>query len=139
MGGRVTLGLAMLALAASSCTSVRSHIFIARPFESARDCVDPSEGIDVVDGPQPAGGCNPVCVLVAGDGGTGYYVSGMCPPYPLGDTVQTPDAGLDPTCTAALAAYLRNDTCNPDGGSTNPPEAGPADSGPTEAGDAPTE
>jgi hypothetical protein len=102
------------ALATGACDDAQSsHIFIARAYVAASGCVDPSSGIDVVDGPPPTTGCTPVCVV---DQGGNVYVSGMCPPYPMLDKVETVDGGLDPTCAAALAVYECNVTCGVDGG-----------------------
>lgn len=124
--GVAGLGIAMAI--AWACGSQSSHVFIARPYEIARDCVDPSAGVDVVDGPPSTASCAPVCVI---DTMHNYLVTGSCPPYPYGDAIQAMDAAVDPTCMLALAAYVRNDTCYPDGGSSNPIGA---DGGEIEAG-----
>jgi hypothetical protein len=99
---------------APACDEARSHIFIGRVYDPLHGCVDPSQGIDVVDGPGPnAGTCAPVCVVdPAGD----VAITGMCPPYPAEDTVEGLDGGLDSVCTLAMAIYNCNITCGADAG-----------------------
>jgi hypothetical protein len=110
---------------ASSCSDPSSHPYIAEKYEPARDCLDHSTAIDVVNGPSPGASCAAVCLFGSAvllgldggaDGGGEAYVSTMCPPYPpLFDT-----GGTNPVCTPALAALTRSDVCLDDGGSTNP-------------------
>lgn len=117
-------GVSIVALAAA-CDDPVSHIFAGRLYEPARGCVDGVTSIDVVDGPAPGAPCAPACFVgpYATDAGDKpVYVSTMCAPFPPAfDTT-----GTAPACTAALAAYARNDTCLDDGGTTSPP---PADGG----------
>ncbi len=95
--------------AVGACNNTASHIFIARQYDPKNQCVEPSEGIDVVDGPAPTVGCTAACLTNPnGD----VYVSGMCPPYPFGDTVVGGDAGDAGPCAPALAAYGANTTCD---------------------------
>jgi hypothetical protein len=116
---------AALLLTLGACESPPVHILQAQAYEAARDCVDPTIDIDVVDGPDPGGGCDPVCIVTpAGQNGapTGIYVTTECGPYPpLDDT-----SGSEPACVAALAALARGDVCNVDGGSSCPARAGDA-------------
>lgn len=107
--------------AALACGSGRSHVYAGRLYREARDCVDTTTSIDVVDGPEP-GVCAPTCLL--GPAATAsaprpVYVSTMCAPYPpLFDSSQTAAV-----CAAALAAASRGDTCTGDAGSSNPRDA----------------
>ncbi len=139
-------GACAVTIAAACDDQARSHIFIARVFDTVHGCVTPSQGIDVVDGPGPNGAaCPPVCVLdPAGD----IAITGMCPPYPAEDMIEGLDGGFDPTCTLALAAYNCNVTCGadagPDGGlpltdaasCLNPNDAGVPDTARPDAADA---
>lgn len=93
-----------------------SHVFAAREYVGARDCLDVTSSVDVVAGDDP-GDCSPTCMLLPNDdAGDSVFVTTMCPPFPFGaDTT-----GTDPACPKALAAFDRNDTCTSDGGSTHP-------------------
>lgn len=106
-----------------------SHAYVGRLYDPARDCLEPSTTLDVVNGAEPGGDCAPGCLAApATDGGVpgvGAVVVGtMCPPYP-----PTYTAGPNqPGCAAAFAAYARGDSCLEDGGASNPlPDAGSAD------------
>jgi hypothetical protein len=162
-GGWIAAGLLAVAFAASiapqaGCSDTpRAHIFVARVYDPVHHCVSVTEGIDVVAGAGPDGpACPPICIVDStGDIG----ISGMCPPYPYGDTIEGLDGGpLDPTCTLALAAYDCNVTCDadagPDGGppitdaaaclspespDAAMPEAGEASAPPTDSGSIPPE
>jgi hypothetical protein len=106
---------AVLFALASACGD-SSHIYEARPFVEAGDCLGGNASVDVVDGDRP-GNCVPACLVqTQADGGKVIYVSRMCGPYPYG----LDRSGTDPTCPAALAALARNATCLADGGSSAP-------------------
>jgi hypothetical protein len=113
--GAASLGVVALAPA---CDDPRSHLFVARVYSAQQNCVSGTEAIDVVQGENPDGpACAPICIIDSfGDIG----ISGMCPPYPYGDTIEGPDGGFDDACTHALADYNCNVTCDastgPDGG-----------------------
>jgi hypothetical protein len=107
----------------AGCVEPRSHIFGGRLYERARDCVETTTTIDVVDGPDPTAPCDRSCLVVPGEAGPAVYVSTVCAPYPP----QVDTSGTDPTCLRALAAYDRNDTCANDGGSSSPLVDGGAD------------
>lgn len=122
------LGLAAAVKIAAGCGEQDSHPYVAELYEPGGDCLDPSTGIDVVEGASAASDCTPVClygtpdIIGLDDGGPEggqTYVSTMCPPYPaLFDT-----SGQGPYCAQALAALTRDDVCLDDGGTTNPADA----------------
>ncbi len=94
-----------------------SHLYVGRPYDEQRGCLESTAALDVVEGEAPKT-CAPVCLVqVPADGGRRIYVSSMCAPYPFGVDV----SGSDPACAAALAAQARRDHCLEDGGSSAPP------------------
>ena len=52
-------GLVLLA----ACTTRVSHLYLARTYETARDCVDPSTVLDVIDGEENDQLCPVVCLV----------------------------------------------------------------------------
>ncbi|HEY2511893.1 MAG TPA: hypothetical protein VGI39_13585 [Polyangiaceae bacterium] len=106
-----------------------SHVYVAMLYEPARDCLDPSTSVAFIDTPDGSLECAPTCLVLSAPPATPtekVYVSTMCPPYP--DTLDSTEA--DPTCPAALAAYVRGpDTCEPGGGSSDPADSGAQDDG----------
>jgi hypothetical protein len=113
------LGIAALAaigVAAACDENIRSHVYAASQFEQSKGCLDNYGAVDVVDGDDTGNQCPPVCLM---NGGV-YYISTMCPPYPplfiVTDGDGGAEAGVDPICTAALAAYTSVTFCNADGG-----------------------
>jgi hypothetical protein len=100
----------------------RSHVYGGRQYEPARGCLDGTTAIDVVEGPLPAAPCDPRCLVARPDdaGVRAIYVSTMCAPLPPAYDA----TGTAPECPAAVAAYVRNDTCLEDGGTTHPLDAG---------------
>lgn len=94
-----------------------THVYQARFYLEARDCLGTPSSIDVISGAEP-GFCEPICLRqIRADGGRAIYASTVCPPYPGPDFDKS---GSDPACPAALAALARGDTCLTDGGSTRP-------------------
>jgi hypothetical protein len=115
--GRALLVVTVAALAAKlsafGCADNGSYIFSGEQYNPTLQCLEPVASIDIVAGTQP-GSCAPVCILtVPQDGGQVAYVSTMCGPYPV-YPFET-DAGADPLCVAALAAFQRDALCE-DGG-----------------------
>jgi hypothetical protein len=115
--------------AAGGCDESKSHVYVAQLYEPARDCLDPSASLDIIQTGQAGLTCAPTCIVLPSPpspGGEKVYVSTMCGPYPADYDV----SGTDATCPSALAAFARGpDVCNSDGTSTNPADAG------AEAGD----
>lgn len=101
---------------ALACSDAVSHIYAGRTYDRARDCIGPTQSIDVVKGSSAVFSCDAVCLLNAGDGGAGYFVSSECAPYPSFYSVNPADRA----CTRALAAAARGDVCFEDGGSAAP-------------------
>lgn len=103
---------------ATACSSDEgTHVYQARFYLEARDCLGTPSSIDVISGEEP-GFCEPICLRqIRADGGRAIYASTVCPPYPGPDFDKS---GGDPACPAALAALARGDTCLTDGGSTRP-------------------
>jgi hypothetical protein len=104
-----------------ACTST-THVYIARKFDTERQCLEKPTGIDVIDGDDPGERCALKCVVpppnLDAAAPRSLYISMMCPPYPPGfDTTN-----VFPGCQEALAAGERNDLCLSDGGSTHPHE-----------------
>lgn len=104
-----------------ACEGSPTHVYSARKFVRARQCLEVPTGIDVVDGRDPGASCALKC-LVTPPGrdpdARELYVSTGCPPYPpLFDTT-----GLVDGCEEALAAAERDDRCLSDGGSSHPRE-----------------
>ena len=118
---RLAFGLALGAVAGFlACGGTASHVFQGHLYEPARDCIDPLTAIDVLAGPDPGLGCDPVCLVgtstLLGDGGAkSTYVTNMCPPYP--PNFDQPEESA--ACAPAIAALHRNDLCA-DSGSSNP-------------------
>ena len=138
----LSLGAVACAIActlhSSGCTDQRSHVYLGRLYVEARDCVGTTSSVDVVDGEPAATSCAPVCILERRpEGGRVLYVSTMCAPLP---SFGFDNSGTDPKCPQAIAAFLRDDTCLSDGGTTKPVVEGGVEAGPAEAGsDAGTE
>lgn len=113
-----------------------SHLFLGRYYLEGRDCLGTDSVIDVVEGEDP-GVCPVVCLIDPANPNAdrAVYVSTMCAPYPYAVVAST----TDPSCIRALAAFERDDTCNQDGTSSNPREAGapPVDAGDEDAGELP--
>jgi hypothetical protein len=111
------LKAAVLPLAAGlvlfGCTDYQTHVLPGQLYEAARDCIDPTTSIDIVDGPDPGTCSPPTCIVTpAGQNGgaTGIYVTTECGPYPpLDDT-----SGSEALCTAALAAFAQGNVCASD-------------------------
>ena len=103
----------------AACSESGSHVFAGRLYEAARDCVDPTRSIDVVDGKPPGAPCPRACLVGPGDrdsGASPVFVSTTCAPFPRGFDV----SGTGAACALALDAYDRNDTCEADGGTSHP-------------------
>ncbi len=121
-GRRIAAGVIVAAcvgvvgVGALACSDAVSHIYTGRAYNPARDCIGPTESIDVVKGSDAVFTCDAVCLLSAGEGGAGYFVSSECAPYPSFYSVNP----ADPVCTMALAAAVRGDLCFEDGGSAAP-------------------
>jgi len=98
----------MFAFGAASCNDAKTHVFSARAYEQANDCLDDYAAIEVVQGEVGSARCAPACLVGAGT----YYVSTMCPPFPASLTAHDPDAAPDPVCIAALAANAAGKSCS---------------------------
>jgi hypothetical protein len=132
---RRLLALSVL-LVIASCDDVNVHILSGQLYEPQAACLDPSTGIDVVNGGSTGDNCAPQCLSVTSGDATSTYVTTMCPPYPGDYTVEAEDAttGAGDPCTGAFAAYDSADAeCPPTLG-----EGGESDGG-VEAGDAGTD
>jgi hypothetical protein len=123
--GRGVLVLAVAALAVklslglTACDDPGSYIFSGEQYDPVLNCMEPVTSIDVIAGSQP-GSCAPVCILsLPQDGGQIAYVSTLCGPYP--DYPFETDAGSDPLCIAAMAAFNADALCE-DGGVVRPPQ-----------------
>lgn len=115
-------GLALLLFGAPASILVAvacgdpTHVFQGRAWIEARQCLGTTSSVDVVEG-STTRTCNAACLTQPHpDGGRSVYVSSMCAPYPF----MFDAAGNDPQCPPALAALVRDDTCQGDGASTNP-------------------
>ncbi len=119
-GRRIAAGVLAATLIAGvvalACSDAVSHIYTGRTYEPTRDCIGPTQSIDVVKGSDAVFSCDAACLLNAGEGGAGYFVSSECAPYPSFYSVNP----ADPACTMALAAAARGDVCFEDGGSASP-------------------
>lgn len=141
---RALLAIFAISVAAACDDNIRSHIYAGAQYEQAKGCLDSYATIDVVDGDDTGNQCAPVCLM---NGGV-YYVSTMCPPYPPLFAVTNGDggaeAGVDPTCVAALAARAAGTVCRGDagvaeGGSDAAAEGGDDGGGGDAPADAPTQ
>ena len=141
---RRLLALSVL-LVIASCDDVNVHILSGQLYEPQAACLDPSTGIDVVNGGSTGDNCAPQCLSVTSGDATSTYVTTVCPPYPGDYTVEAEDAttGAGDPCTGAFAAYDSADAeCPPTLGEGGPEDAGDAatDAGtgdaPSDAGDA---
>jgi hypothetical protein len=127
---RLALVAAAAALTLAACDDdVRSHIYSGEAFDTTLGCLEPLQSIDVVEGPAPGGTCAPTCILSLPDDADPQqvFVSSMCAPYPL--YPYDSDAGSDPRCVAAIAAFERNTLCEDGGGILNPFPDAAADAG----------
>lgn len=114
-----------------------AYVYVARRYDPVRDCLLPSEGLDVVRG-SGSSACAATCLVDTRDGATTLssvtgeladanpdadadasgvdptarlYVSTMCPPYPVGFDPSETTVG----CAAALEASHAGRSCG-DGG-----------------------
>jgi hypothetical protein len=116
----VACGLVATLAAVVACDG-DSHIYSARPFDSAHDCLAIGVAIDVISGGTSSFGCAPECLVYnAPDAAQAIYVSDQCGPYPQGASVTESQADVgdasDP-CGPAIAAYLGDGgVCSDDGG-----------------------
>ena len=103
----------------SACSSDDgTHVFQARFYLEARDCLGTPSTIDVISGDESGASCAPICLRqIRAEVGRAIYATTSCPPYPGPDFDRS---GADPACPAALAALARGDTCFSDGGSAKP-------------------
>jgi hypothetical protein len=124
VGACAALGATVLAV---GCDDAGAHVFSGEQYDPTRGCLEPVSSIDIVTGPMP-GSCAPACILALPlDGGEVAYVTTMCPPYPVFHFED--DAGGNPLCALALAAFKRNALCQ-DGGVVVPAsDAAIADAG----------
>jgi hypothetical protein len=104
-GALAALGSAACALAAlafAACEANPVHIFAARRYDAANDCLEDNAGADVIAGPDP-GPCDQTRCWVspAGDVYVADLVCDAPPEYTEGTTDTTGP------CVKALAAYAR--------------------------------
>jgi hypothetical protein len=101
----------LVAAALGACNSPETHVLIANQYDGFHDCLDPSNGVDVADGPLPSSDCPPSCIT---DTAGNTFVTTMCPPYPPQDNA----GGTTGLCGPALAAWQAGKVCRPgvDGG-----------------------
>lgn len=132
--GAALFGGGLIACIMHAACGDPSHLFVGRYYLEGRDCLGTDSVIDVVEGDDP-GVCPVVCLIDPANPNAqrAVYVSTMCAPYPYAVVAST----TDPSCIRALAAFERNDTCNQDGTSSNPREAGapPGEAGAEDAGE----
>ena len=91
-----------------ACDDINVHILSGQLYEPQNACLEPSTGIDVVNGGSTGDSCDPVCLSVTSGGTTSTYITTMCPPYPgdYGDAeAQDATNGASDPCTGAFAAY----------------------------------
>ena len=69
-------------LALASCDDVNVHILSGQLYQPQADCLEPSSGIDVVNGGSTGDNCDPQCLSIGEGDATAIYVTTMCPPYP---------------------------------------------------------
>ena len=116
-----------------ACDDINVHILSGQLYEPQNACLEPSTGIDVVNGGSTGDNCNPVCLSVTSGGTTSTYITTMCPPYPgdYGDAeAQDATNGATDPCTGAFAAYdSEGGLCPPNLDEGGAPEGG------AEAGD----
>lgn len=113
----ITAGAAV----AIACVDTESYVYSAQKYDSANDCVQAYQSIEVIDGKGAKSTCPKTCLDVNGE----LFVSTMCPPLPAIATAVPLDASA---CKAALEAA-----------SCDEPEDGGDDGGEEEGGDAETE
>lgn len=130
-------------LALASCDDVNVHILSGQLYQPQADCLEPSSGIDVVNGGSTGDNCDPQCLSIGEGDATAIYVTTMCPPYPLDYAVEAVDATAGPgdPCTGAFAAFDSSDSSCPenlgDGGDAEASAEASADGGAEAAPDAP--
>jgi hypothetical protein len=124
-------------LALASCDEPGVHILTAQLYDPTRQCVSPSESVDVVNGPATGDNCSPQCLTITVGDATSVYVTTVCPPYPGDYAVEGEDAttGSGDPCTGAFAAYDQDgDICPPiaaDAGEASPGDDSDDDGGGT--------
>jgi hypothetical protein len=96
-------------LAVAACDDVNVHILSGQLYVPQDNCIEPSTGIDVVNGGSTGDNCAPLCLTITSGDATSVYVTTMCPPYPQdpGYITEAEDAATsdaDP-CMGAFAAY----------------------------------
>jgi hypothetical protein len=107
--GAVLVGvLGLTALACIDLTTPTTHPLLGNAYDPVNNCLNPQQGFDIVDGPQPSLACPLACVTDAKTGT--LYLTTECPPYPTADTIETGDAGTDP-CGVAMMAWNAMAAC----------------------------
>jgi hypothetical protein len=107
----VTRALSVAALLLAACEATEVHIFAARRYEEANDCLEDTAGADVIAGPDP-GACDRVRCWVSP--GTEVYVTDLVCDAPPEYTEGTTDT--TGPCVKAQEAYRRprHGRCQPE-------------------------
>jgi hypothetical protein len=94
-------------LAVAACDDGNVHILSGQLYDPQAQCIEPSTGIDVVNGNSTGDNCAPACISIESGDATSVYVTTMCPPFPGDYTIEAADAATDDAdpCTGAFAAY----------------------------------
>lgn len=125
-------------LLVASCDDVDVHILTGQLYVPQSGCIEPSTGVDVVNGPSTGDNCSPQCLVIDEGDGAAVYITTVCPPYPGDYTVEAMDAttGDGDPCVGAFAAYEEDGgACGEDAGAAGD-SGGDAGSAETGAGDA---
>jgi hypothetical protein len=134
LAAALVLGGAAFAISQqAACTDAQAHLYSARFFDSAGQCLEPYQAIDVIDGPGGAATCAPICLANK----TETFVSQGCPPFPFGyDT--SAELQETPACKTALALLACDLTCGSDAGCALPGGDAGSDAPVEAANDAPS-
>lgn len=100
--------------AIAACDDVPVHILSARAYNAPYACLEPTAGVDVVQGGATGDNCAPTCLTASASPTLTYvYITTTCPPYPGDYTAESQAQATDPSdpCTGAFAAYTAGATC----------------------------
>ena len=105
--------IAAAALLVAACDTTGAYVYYARTYDVGRDCLGPTEALDIMAGDNPGLGCAHRCLTFKDpDAGTVLFGTTACGPVPSGlDTTES-----DPRCIEVRDALANTRLCSADAG-----------------------